>query len=43
MEQRLETDIHVTVELPEPEAHRLNDQRRLLDGSIAALSRLAAG
>jgi uncharacterized protein YndB with AHSA1/START domain len=37
-----ETDIHVAVELPEAEAHRLPDQRRLLGGSIVALAQLAA-
>ena len=37
-----ETDIHVAVELPEAEAHRLADQRRLLGGSIVALAQLAA-
>jgi uncharacterized protein YndB with AHSA1/START domain len=37
-----ETDIDVTVELPEPEAHRLPEQRRLLVNSIRTLARLAA-
>jgi uncharacterized protein YndB with AHSA1/START domain len=37
-----ETDIHVAVEIPEREAHRLGDQRRLMDGSIVTLARLAA-
>jgi uncharacterized protein YndB with AHSA1/START domain len=38
-----ETDILVGVELPEREAHRLPDQRRLLESSIVRLARLAAG
>lgn len=36
------TDIDVEVELPEHEAHRLPDQRRLLEHSIHALAALAA-
>ena len=37
------TDIQVEVELPEREAHRLPDQRRLLESSLATLARLAVG
>lgn len=36
-----ETDIAVQVELPEREAHRLPEQRRLLQGSIITLAGLA--
>jgi uncharacterized protein YndB with AHSA1/START domain len=35
------TDIDVRVELPEREAHRLPEQRRLLESSLAALAVLA--
>lgn len=35
------TDIDVYVELPEREAHRLPDQRRLLESSLARLAQLA--
>lgn len=35
------TDIAVEVELPEREAHRLPDQRRLVAASISALAELA--
>ena len=37
-----ETDIDVLVELPEQEAHRLDDQQRLLATSIRTLADLAA-
>ena len=36
------TDIDVEVELPEHEAHRLPDQRRLLEHSLRSLAALAA-
>ena len=36
------TDIDVEVEVPEREAHRVADQRRLLETSLATLARLAA-
>jgi uncharacterized protein YndB with AHSA1/START domain len=36
-----ETDIDVVVELPEQEAHRLPEQRRLLEASIVTLADLA--
>jgi uncharacterized protein YndB with AHSA1/START domain len=36
------TDIDVDVELPDREAHRLPDQRRLLEQSLATLAVLAA-
>lgn len=36
------TDIEMTAELPEREAHRLDDQRRLLATSLANLAGLAA-
>jgi uncharacterized protein YndB with AHSA1/START domain len=35
------TDIDVEVEVPEREAHRLAEQRRLLESSLATLARLA--
>ncbi len=35
------TEIEVTVDLPEREAHRLADQRQLIDASLTTLSRLA--
>jgi len=35
------TEIEVTVDLPEREAHRLADQRQLIDSSLTTLSRLA--
>ncbi len=35
------TEIEVTVELPEREAHRLDDQRRLIESSLVTLARLA--
>lgn len=36
------TDIDVEVELPDREAQRLEDQRRILQRSLAALATLAA-
>ena len=36
------TDIDVEAELPDREAHRLHDQRRILQRSLAALATLAA-
>jgi uncharacterized protein YndB with AHSA1/START domain len=36
------TDVDVEVELPDREAHRLDDQRRILQRSLAALATLAA-
>jgi Polyketide cyclase / dehydrase and lipid transport len=36
------TDIDVEVEIPDPEAHRLPDQRRVLQRSLANLADLAA-
>lgn len=36
------TDIDVEVELPDREAHRLDDQRRILQRSLAVLATLAA-
>jgi uncharacterized protein YndB with AHSA1/START domain len=36
------TDIDVEVELPDREAHRLPDQRRLLEKSLTALAAIAA-
>ena len=36
------TDIDVEVELPDREAQRLDDQRRILQRSLAALATLAA-
>jgi len=36
------TDIEMTAELPEREAHRVDDQRRLLAESLENLARLAA-
>jgi hypothetical protein len=35
------TDIDVDVDIPEREAHRLPEQRRLLESSLATLARLA--
>jgi uncharacterized protein YndB with AHSA1/START domain len=37
------TDIVVEVELPDSEAHRLGDQRRILRQSLTTLAALAAG
>lgn len=37
------TDIDVRVELPEREVQRVPDQRRLMEASLTALARLAAG
>jgi hypothetical protein len=36
------TDIDVEVDIPESEAHRLPDQRRLLERSLTTLTDLAA-
>ena len=36
------TEVNVHVELPDREAHRLADQRRLLEVSLTTLTRLAA-
>lgn len=36
------TDIEVTVEIPDHEAHRLPEQRRLLEQSLRSLAALAA-
>jgi uncharacterized protein YndB with AHSA1/START domain len=38
-----ETDIDVRVEIPEQESHRLDTQRHLIENSMTALTRLAAG
>ena len=38
-----ETDIDVHVEIPEQEAHRLADQRRVIQASITALAQMADG
>jgi uncharacterized protein YndB with AHSA1/START domain len=41
-EAREGTDIDVVVEVPQREAHRVTDQRRIIEASLATLARLAA-